>query len=84
MSTGRRVLAVRHAVSYRDEPLLSLMNLPGPGQDVTPADARLLAGALLRAAEDCERLANDTRRYGPQRHEYDLATIPTTHKGAPR
>lgn len=88
MSAGP--LAVHHTVSYRDEPLLCFTNLPGPDPVMTPAAARLLAGALLRAAADCERLAKDARRYGPQRREYALAapvSTPTptpTHEGGTR
>lgn len=65
-------LTVKHTVSYKDEPLACVENLPGNFADLTPAQMRRLAVALMNAADDCELLAKDARRYGPIRREYSL------------
>lgn len=65
-------LKVKHTVSYKDEPLAELANLPGNFCESSPAQMRRLAVALMNAADDCELLATDARRYGPIRREYSL------------
>lgn len=65
-------LTVRHMVSYKDEPLVVVDNFPGGQYEASPARVRALAIALLKAADDCELLAKDARRYGPIRREYSV------------
>jgi hypothetical protein len=67
-----RTLRVKHTVDYRDRPLVSFGNLPGWDADMSPADIRALANAMLKAADECESLANYTKSYGPVRREYLL------------
>lgn len=65
-------LMVKHTVSHKDEPLAVLANLPGNLCESSPAQMRRLAVALMNAADDCELLVKDSRRYGPIRREYSL------------
>lgn len=65
-------LMVKHTVSYKDEPLACFQNLPGFDADLSPSAMRRLAIALIKAADDCELLAKDSRRYGPIKREYSL------------
>ena len=65
-------LNVKHTVSYKDEPLAVVANLLGGLHESSPAQMRRLAVALMNAADDCELLATDARRYGPIRREYSL------------
>lgn len=67
-----KTLTVKHTVSYKADPLLSLRNLPSFDAEITPAHARCLAAAILAAADDCEALREQTRWYGPERREYLL------------
>lgn len=67
-----KTLQVKHTVCYKPEPLAVLSNLSGAGAEMTPAQLRQLAAALLVAADDCEALFEKTRWYGPVRREYPL------------
>lgn len=67
-----RTLMVKHTVTYTESPLLELANLPGEGAELTPADARAIAAALLAAADDCEVLHTTVRLYGPVRRQYSI------------
>ena len=73
--TDSKTLLVKHTLTWRDEPLLCFRNLPGYDAELSPAAARALADALLQAADDCEALRGDARRYGPQVREYTLAEV---------
>lgn len=70
--TNRESLRVKHTVSYKADPLVCFSNLPGYDAEMTPAQIRTLAAALLQVASDCEALAETTRWYGPVRREYQL------------
>lgn len=52
-------------------PLVSI-DLPGPGADLTPAQLRALADALVRIAADAEREPMD-RRYTRKQRKYMVA-----------
>ena len=65
-------LTVKHTVSYKDEPLAVIGNLPGNLCEQSPVQMRRLAVALMNAADDCELLCKDSRRYGPIFREYSL------------
>jgi len=41
-------------LSIDGKPLASFQNLPGPDPDMTPAQMRNLAAALVKIADDCE------------------------------
>lgn len=70
--TQDATLLVKHTLTWRDEPLLCFRNLPGYDAEMLPAAVRALAAAMLRAADDCEALRAEARRYGPQVREYAL------------
>lgn len=72
-------LRVKHTVTYKAEPLVCFSNLPGFDAELTPAQIRALAAAMLEAASDCEKLAEHTRWYGPERREYGLQTGEAVH-----
>lgn len=76
-------LRVRHTVTFLEEPLMVVDNLPGCCAELRPDAARALAAALLRAADDCEALLRDARRYGPQRREYAMPMGQTRIADAP-
>lgn len=69
-------LDVKHTVTYKSEPLVCFSNLPGYDAELTPAQIRQLAAAMLLAAAECEALVEHTRRRSPVRREYPLATLP--------
>lgn len=79
---ARAPLVVRHRVCRLGKPLLDVENLPGEGAEMTPAMARAIAGALIRAAGDCEALHRQTRRYGAARREYPLNAASTSAKAS--
>ncbi|MBL8474407.1 MAG: hypothetical protein JNM98_21645 [Rhodocyclaceae bacterium] len=54
------------------KPLMTVQNLPGEGADLTPAQARALAEALLAAAKDCEGVPMDRRTFGRVKRSYDM------------
>lgn len=68
----RDPLRVRHCTTHHPKPLAVVTNLPGFDAELTPDQLRLLAAALVRAADDCEALFEQTRWYGPVRREYSL------------
>ena len=51
-------------------PLVSV-DLPGPGADLTPAQLRALADALIRIAADAERQPMD-KRYTSKHRRYPV------------
>ena len=65
-------LNVTLAQTYKREPLAVVDNLPGQGAELTPAQMRGLAQALLAAATDCEAAPMGTRTYRRQRRDYAL------------
>jgi len=44
-------------------PLATVKNLPGPDADLTPAQMRTLAAALMAAASECEARPTDDRHF---------------------
>lgn len=66
-------LRVTHRNDLRAE--LAARNLPSFYDAMTPEEARALARALLAAADDCERLAESTRLYGPENRAYSLTPL---------
>lgn len=67
-----KTLQVKHTATYKGEPLACIDRLPGDGAEMTPAQIRRLAAALLAAADECEILHDTTRRHVPVRREYPL------------
>jgi hypothetical protein len=49
-----KTLTVTLTRSYKNEPLATVHNLPGPGADLYPVQMRALAAALINAANECE------------------------------
>lgn len=75
-----KTLRAQLTVTYRDEPLAVIENLPGYGAELTPAQLRALSAALLAVANDAESLCEQTRRYGPAKRDYRLdGTPPPVH-----
>lgn len=54
---ARRCLVASFAVGRDGAPLAVLDHLPGEGAELTPAACRALADALVRIADDADRLA---------------------------
>lgn len=50
----RRPILAKLCATRDGRPLATLEGLPGDGADLTPADLRALAAALLRVAADAE------------------------------
>jgi hypothetical protein len=71
-----RTLHVKHTVTRHGAPLAVVSDLPGEGAELTPAQLRQLAAALLTAADECEILHDSTRRQIPVCREYPLASLP--------
>ena len=67
-----RAITIKHTVDYRDQPLATVVNFPGLDAELSPAQLRALSVALAAAADECEALAKETRRYGPARREYQI------------
>lgn len=65
-------LAVKHTATHKGDPLVVFSDLPGPGAELTPAQIRKLAAALLTIADDCESHARSVRRYADRRREYPV------------
>lgn len=65
-------LHVKHTITYQDEPLVHFSDLPGYDAELTPAQIRALALALLRAADDCEAQFARTRKNGPMHRKYPV------------
>jgi len=57
-------------------PLVTIEDMPSGGADMTPAQLRLLAAALLRVAEDAEAQPMAVKHYARKRREYTLAMNP--------
>jgi hypothetical protein len=68
--TTLQTLHVKHTVTHLQTPLVWFCDLPGYDAELTPQQIRQLAAAMLRAADDCEALFEQTRRYGPVRRGY--------------
>ena len=66
-------LRVKHTLSFKNEPLSCVANLPGEGADLYPVQMRALALALLEAADDCEGFAKQVKQTGPASKEYVLS-----------
>lgn len=56
------MLIIRHTEDRHRQPLAIVRNLPGLDAELRPAQLRDLGNALLRAADDCERLAAEGRK----------------------
>lgn len=67
-----RAITIKHTVDYRDRPLAAVVNFPGLDAELSPAQLRALSAARAAAADECEALAPETRRYGPERREYQI------------
>ena len=67
-----KTLAVKHTATFKGEPLVCFSNLPGDGAELTPAQIRKLAAALLTIADDCDAHARSVRRYADRRREYPV------------
>jgi hypothetical protein len=56
------------------EPLATVDGLPGGSADLTPAELRALAAALVKIAADCEARPVSTKRpFPPARKEYRIS-----------
>lgn len=71
------LLKVKLTHSFRNEPLLVVANLPGEGAEFSPKQARLLAKALLLAAD-----AAESRDLGGKHLTNRLLEIPLTGRFA--
>jgi len=58
--------------TFRREPLAVVDGLPGGGAELTPAQARALAAALLKIAADAEARPMGPKTYMRKRCEYPL------------
>lgn len=67
-----KTLAVKHTATHKGDPLVCFSNFPGPDAELTPAQIRKLASALLSIADDCESHARGMRRYADRRREYPV------------
>lgn len=65
-------LAVKHTATFKGDPLVCFSDLPGADAELTPAQIRKLAAALLTIADDCEAHARSVRRYADRRCEYPV------------
>ncbi|WP_319405343.1 hypothetical protein [uncultured Desulfosarcina sp.] len=72
-----KVLNVRHARTADNRPL-AIVDLPGPGAEMTPVQMRGLARALLDAADECASRPTD-RDYRPASREYPFRTEKALH-----
>ena len=72
-----KVLNVRHNRTADNLPL-AIVDLPGPGAEMTPGQMRELARALLDAADECESRPTD-RDYRSVSREYPLRTKKALH-----
>lgn len=67
-----QTLHVKHTITRHGAPLAVVDRLPGDGAELTPAQLRQLAAALLAVADECEILHDTTRRHIPVRREYSV------------
>lgn len=58
--------------THDSKPLATVHNLPGEGADLTPAQMRALATALLAAADECEARPMDKRHFLRVKRSYEL------------
>lgn len=65
-------LEVLHTQTYDRRPLATLRNLPGNDADMTPAQMRELAAALLTAADECEQRPMDRRHFSRTVKRYPM------------
>lgn len=65
-------LAVRHTATHKGNPLVVFGDLPGVDAELTPAQIRALAEALLTIADDCEAHARGVRRAIDRRQIYPV------------
>ena len=70
------VLHVRMTETRHGEPLATVRNLPGGDADMTPAQMRALAQALLAAATDCEARSIGKKHNIPAEREYGIVATP--------
>jgi hypothetical protein len=69
------MLEVIHTQSADRRALVTLRNLPGRDAELTPAQLRALAGALLQAAQACERRPMGRRHFACMTVCYPLAPV---------
>lgn len=67
-----KTLAVKHTATYKGDPLAVFSDLPGPDAELTPAQIRKLAAALIIIADDCESHARGVRRAIDRRQTYTV------------
>lgn len=67
-------LAVTLCQTFDRKPLAIVDGLPGGGADLTPAQLRALADALLRIAADAEARSMGPRAYLRHQRTYTLGT----------
>lgn len=67
-----KTLKVKHTATFKHAPLACIDEMPGDGAELTPAQLRQLAAALLAIADECEILHDTTRRHIPVRREYTV------------
>lgn len=65
-------LTVKHTATRHGNPLVCFADLPGPDAELTPAQIRGFAAALLAIADDCDAHARGIRRGIDSRREYQV------------
>lgn len=68
-------LVVTYTQTYHGQPLATVHNLPGGDADLTPAQMRGLAAALLAAADECETRPMGCRSFLRASREYPLSSV---------
>lgn len=67
-----KTLAVKHTATHKGDPLVVFSDLPGSDAELTPAQIRKLAAALLIIADDCDAHARGVRRAIDRRQDYSV------------
>lgn len=73
--TSFNELIVKLTETRHKQPLAELQNLPGPGIEMTPAQMRQFADALVSAANDCEQRMLYKKRLGNEIKSYPFYEI---------
>ncbi len=65
-------LVVLHTLTLDGAPMATIENFPGMDADMTPAQMRSLANALMIAANDCELMPSSVKNFRCQMRSYSL------------